>query len=113
MPRFQEAAGPTITMSPDAAPIDYFRHIITDDILDLIVQGTNEHAAARIEKLRAEGKLTDGSRWKKWKSVSRDDIKRAVCHPQHGHHPMPRYGIVLEDAVDVLHPLFHDVMPKN
>ena len=57
--------------------------------------------------------LTDGSRWKKWKSVSRDDIKRAVCHPQHGHHPMPRYGIVLEDAVDVLHPLFHDVMPKN
>ena len=27
----------------------------------------------------------------------------AVCHPQYGHYPMPRYGIILENAVDMLH----------
>ena len=59
LPPFQEAASPTVSTAPDADPIDYFRLFISDDILGLIVKGTN---AAKIEKLRAEGKLTDGSR---------------------------------------------------
>lgn len=112
LPPFQETAGPTFTMPSDAAPIDFFQLFITDDILDRIVRGSNEYADAKIERLRAEGKLKDESRWKKWKSVTRDDMKRLLCDAQYGDHPAPRSRVLLDDG-RAFSPFFHDVMPKN
>ena len=48
IPDFQQTTGPSVDMS-DKTPLDFFKQLVTDDMLDLIVEQTNIYAQEFID----------------------------------------------------------------
>ena len=114
LPPFQEAAGPTVSMAPDEASIDYFQLFISDDILGLIMKARMNLLLQRSRSYGQRGSSLMGHGERSGKTVSRDDKRRVLC-------VIPNMGIIQCSDMESYWkmqwtcyiPFFHDVMPKN
>ena len=55
---FSEQVGATTTMPDDAQPTDFFSLFFPDQVIHMLIEGTNDHAQSRIEDLDRKGQLT-------------------------------------------------------
>ena len=50
-----------------------------DEIIQMLVDGTNEHAQMIITAKEAAGELTPGSRWRRWRSANPQEMKAVLA----------------------------------
>ena len=85
-----------------------------DSLIALLVDGTNEYAKAVIDEKDRTGKLTPGSRWRKWKEVTASEMKvvlaviinMGVIH-------VPEVEDYWKTSWESYIPSFHDILPRN
>ena len=101
-------------MDGDSEPHEFFRYFFDDTLLQMVIDGTNEYAERRIAEKERAGKLKEKSRWRKWKNVTMDEIKKVLaivvnmgiigCPDLEGY-----WRVSWESNI----PFFGDVLPRN
>ena len=76
---FTQQPGPRMSLTDESQPHEFHQLFIDDPLLEKIVDGTNEYAAARIWEMERAGKLKEKSRWRKWKRVTLHEMKRVLA----------------------------------
>ena len=86
---FNKEVGLRIQMPAEASPIDYLKLLITDELITDICISTNFNAGCKID---SAGPLRRRSIWKKWRQVSKDEMRKFIGLVLHmGLVSMPTY----------------------
>lgn len=71
---FTQTSGPNHSLQ-SSSPADFFELFLDDDVVNLLVTQTNIYADQIIDARRNSGRLKKYSRAKKWRAVTREEMK--------------------------------------
>ena len=69
---------PGRTTPSGSAPVEYFQMFFDNTVIDMLVNGTNQHVAEIIARKQSAGAFTPRSRWRKWRPVTPQEMKAVL-----------------------------------
>ena len=113
-PTFSQQPGPRVNLPNTASPFEFFRLFFDDALITMLVDGTNEYAQVVIAEKDRTGKLTPGSRWRKWRPVTLDEMKAVLAIVINmGVIHCPEVEDYWKSSWESYIPMFHDILPRN
>lgn len=109
--QFQFTGNGGIKLNPcPSTPYDYFRAIVDNEVLDLIVKNTNINA----QKVLCEKRISRRSRLNKWQAINREDIAKYFgLLLWMGLHPLPKIEDYWSNKTLYRNKIASNIMSRN
>ncbi len=105
---------PGRTTPSGSSPVEYFQMFFDDTVIDMLVNGTNQHVAEIIARKESAGALTPRSRWRKWRPVTPQEMKAVLAVLINmGVMHCPDLNSYWKTSWESNIPFFHDVFPRD